>query len=161
MRQRATDAYIDVATGQRPVTAEVDDAIVLSATRQLAGAPRGRSGDQDTFRAAHHALAVGAILCVNGGLQAPKPRLRRRVGHLIREFRGGRSRTRAVYEAERAVELDVVDEPHRLLEVPVALPWEADDEIRRQRQLRASSAQPPHDRLVLECGIAALHRSEH
>src|SRR5215467_11239294 len=135
MRQRATDAYIDVATGQRPVTPEVDDAIVLSAARQVARTPRGRSGDQDTFCAAHHALAVGAILCVNGGLQAPKPCLCSRLGYLSREFRGGCSWTRAVYEAERAVELDVVDEPHRLLEVPIGFPREADDEIRRQRQL--------------------------
>src|SRR5262252_9521780 len=146
MRQRATDAYIDVATGQRPVTQEVDDAIVLSAARQLARTPRGRSGDQDTFRAAHHALAVGAILCVDGSLQAAKPRLCRRLGYLSREFRGRRSRTRAVYEAERAVELDVVDEPHRLLVVPVGFAREADDEIRRQRHLRARTAQAPHDR---------------
>ena len=46
--------------------------------------------------------------------------------------------TRAVQEAERAVEADVLHQLHRLREIGVGFAGKADDEIGRERQVRAA-----------------------
>jgi hypothetical protein len=63
-------------------------------------------------------------------------------------------------KAEALVEADVLDQLHGRLEVGVGLAGEADDEVGADRDVRAHRAQLADLLLVLERGVAALHRRQ-
>ena len=123
--------------------------------------PGGAAGHQHALPRADHRLAVRAVLGVEPRLQRFEARLLHLLRHRVVEGGGRRAGARAVGEAERAVEVDVLDEAHRLREIGVGLAGEADDEVGGERDLRPLGPQPPHDRLVLERRVAALHRGQH
>jgi hypothetical protein len=55
---------------------------------------------------------------------------------------GGRAGARRIFEAVGLGEADLADQRHRGLEIRVGLAGVADDEIRRQREIRPRRAQP-------------------
>ncbi len=71
-----------------------------------------------------------------------------------------RAGTRAVLERERAGEADLAHQLQRRLEIGFALAGEADDEIRRQRQVGPRGAQPRDDAMVVGGTVAAIHRGK-
>ena len=93
-------------------------------------------------------------------LQAHQPRGldlgRRIVGHVCCR----RARTGAEDEGKAGIEAHFVNELHGLLEVLLGFAGKTDDEIRRQRNIRARRAELFHQRLVFEHGIASLHRRQ-
>ena len=112
---------------------------------------------QDALRRSDHRLADGARLassCAAGAAAS-------------RSFRNEKPHRAAPPPAfpgagcrrERGVEVGVARELERRLEVGLGLAREADDEVRGQADAAPRLAQPPHDRAVLERGIAALHRA--
>ena len=90
-------------------------------------------------------------------LQARELHVERR---LVGERGRGRAGARAEHEAEAVVEADVLDQRHRPLEIVLGLAGEADDEVARDRDLGPHRAQLADRALVLERGVAALHRRE-
>ncbi len=78
-------------------------------------------------------------------------------GGRVEQVGGRRAGARAVDEAERRVEADVVHQLHELVEVLVLLAGEADDEVGGQADVGAHRAQLADGALVLERRVAALH----
>src|SRR6185369_1275236 len=161
MRERGGNGDLCIAANERGVAGEVDDAIVVGARRKLAFVAGGVARYDDALLPSDHSLAERAVLFLEQRREALEAGLRDARRNRIRHLGGRSAGTRAVDEAERAVEPDIGDEAHRLLEIGVGLARKADDEVGGKRQTRANGAQPPYDRLVLERRIPALHRREH
>ncbi len=82
-------------------------------------------------------------------------------GGAIRQIRGRRAGTRAVNEAEGAVEAHFLDKLHRGFEIGFGFAGKADDEIGGKRDVGPGGAQPAHDGFVFQRGVAALHRRQY
>ena len=133
------------------------------ALRARAGLSWRRPVDQHALARADHRVADAARYCASS---AACRRSRRACltscGVLVGQLGGRRAGPRAVDEAERAVEADVVDELHRRARSrrsvsPGKPTMKSDDSERPGRAARSA----PDDRLVLERRVAALHRGEH
>ena len=161
VRPCRADGDLGVPADERCVAGEIHDAVVFRPGGELAVVPGGAAGHQHPLPRADHRRAVRAVLGVEPRLQRLEARLLHRRRHGVGEGGCRRARARAVGEAERAVEVDVLDELHRLREIGVRLAGEADDEIRGERNLGPLGAQLPDGRLVLQRRVAALHRRQH
>ena len=117
--------------------------------------------DENALDAADHRFGDGLRQFLDALLQAHQAFDLHFVRRVVGELGGGCPGAGAVEEGKRRVETDIVDELHRFLEILGSLAREADDEVRRQRQVGACGAQLAHQTLVLDRGVAALHRRQH
>jgi hypothetical protein len=126
----------------------------------LPGVASRRPLHQDALARADHPLGNRAGLGVQPPLQQFEPVLLHGVRHRVGQRRGGRARPAAVDEAERLVEAHLGDQVHGRLEVLVGLARESDDDVRGDANVRPYRAQLADSLLVLEHGMAALHRRQ-
>src|SRR5690606_30216346 len=132
------------------VAVKVDPAVVFGTAGQLEFVFSRATLDQDSLYAADHAFADRFRLRVDLRLQALQAFLLEGHRGVIGEAGGRRARARTVDEAERLVEPQVFDQPHRGIEVRVCFAGEADDEIGRERDVRPGLTQFTDLLLVLE-----------
>ena len=73
---------------------------------------------------------------------------------------GGRAGPRRIFERVGAGEADLGDQPQRVVEIALGLAREADDEVRRERDVGPRAAYPLDDAQIVRAGVAAVHRFE-
>ena len=103
----------------------------------------------------------GAGLGRELGLQLGKARALHVLGHLVVHLGGRRAGTRRILERERGGEAHLAHQRHGGGEVGVAFAGEADDEIRRQREVGPDRAQAIDDGAELVHRVLAVHGREH
>src|SRR2546426_6236746 len=161
MGDDGADAYVHERIDEPLRPGKVHYAVVGGAGAELPGSSFGYSFHKHALIRADHGLADLAELRVEEGLK-PLQSFRLFVGGGgVREFRGRRAGARAVEEGEGTVEADLAHQLERGFEVGGGLAGEGDDEVRCEAEAGAGALQAPHDRAVLERGVAALHRGEH
>ena len=101
-----------------------------------------------------------ARLLAEQRLQGGKPRGLHRLGHLVGHRRARRAGPAAVLEGEGRGEAHLVDQPHGVVEVGVALSREADDEVGGQRKVGAHVPQAIDQAEEEIASVPAVHRLE-
>ena len=79
---------------------------------------------------------------------------------VIMQRGSGGAGARAVDEAERGVEADIVDELHHFLEIVVGFARKADDKVTTQHHVGTNGAQFADGAFVFQRGIAAFHGAQ-
>ena len=106
-----------------------------AAAHELAG-PLAGAVEQDRHGAADGGFVEGDLLGVEQLLERRQPFGHHRFRHLgIVQAGRRRAGAGAVFEGVGLGEADIGDQPQGLREIGVALAGEADDEVRRQRQI--------------------------
>ena len=82
------------------------------------------------------------------------------VGDLVLHRRSRRAGTRAVLEGIGLSKTDLLDEPQRHGEILIGLAGEADDEVRRQGDVRLRRTQPIDQAAVVVGAVLAVHQRE-
>src|SRR5262245_61504942 len=80
---------------------------------------------------------------------------------LILAIGGRRSWARRILERKRPGVADVVDDAQRIEKILLGFTRETDDEIRRERYVRTSGAQPPDGIEIFRAGMPPVHRGKH
>jgi hypothetical protein len=134
------DGHVHHLSHQALAAGEVDHAVAFGAAHEFAAIALGGAFDQDALHLAHQALADALDVAVDHGLQLVQAAQLDFVRRVVVQVGGGRARARAEDEAERVVEMDVVDELHHLGKIFLRLAGEADDEIAAHGQIGADGA---------------------
>src|SRR5256885_15378241 len=161
MRHRRGDSHLYELAHEPAWTAKIDDAVVSRAARELPEVSARGAFDENALARADQAFADPARMRIDFPLKPGKPSALRLLWSIVLKVRCGGSQTPAVDERKRAVETDFVHQSQGRLEILLALPGEAHDEIRGDADTGSRGAQPAHDRFVFQGGVPALHRREH
>ena len=82
------------------------------------------------------------------------------IGRVILHLGGWCAGSRAEQKTEAGIETNLVDQLHGCFEIRFGFAREANDEIRRDRDIRPNRSQFAHDGFVFERGISAFHRRQ-
>src|SRR5690554_7768843 len=152
------DFYVDeVANHLRILVAEVHNAVVLGTSRILVRVLLGQTRHQNPLGGTDHLAADIHHILVQAILQNTQPLLLHLHRRIVRQIRRRSTRAGAVDEAEGHIIADVVDQLHSVLEILIGFTREADNEVRREADVRADLAQAAQLGSVLQRRVAALH----
>src|SRR5690554_4531505 len=152
------DFYVDeMANHLRILMAEVHNAVVLGTPRILARVLLGQTRHQNPLSGTDHLAAYIHHILVQAILQNTQPLLLHLHRRIVRQIRRRSTRAGAVDEAEGHIKADVVDQLHGVLEILIGFTREADNEVRREADVRADLAQAAQLGFVLQRRVAALH----
>src|SRR5690554_6357699 len=146
-----------VANHLRILMAEVHNAVVLGTPRILPRVLLGQTSHQNPLSGTHHLAADIHHILVQAILQNTQPLLLHLHRRIVRQIRRRSTRAGAVDEAEGHIKADVVDQLHGVLEILIGFTREADNEVRREADVRADLAQAAQLGFVLQRRVAALH----
>src|SRR5512132_528494 len=108
MRQGTGDRHVDIGIDERALACKVDHPVVRRPRGELRLVLDRSTRHEDTLLRSDHGIAARTVLRVEQRLQARKTRLLDLRKNLLRQLRGGRTRSRAVREAEGTIETDVL-----------------------------------------------------
>src|SRR5882757_85474 len=117
-------------------TGKVDPPVVFGPPGELVRVFPGGALDEYALHSADHPFTDRTGLALELRLQPAQPLLLDLGLNFVRQRRRGRTRTSAVEEAERLVEVHVAHECERGIEITLALARETDDEIGRHADVR-------------------------
>ena len=150
---------LDDAADQPRIALGVDRLQPRRLADQLAGLA-ARLGEQHRHRRARLGDIECPRLLAEQRLQRREPRILHRFGQLIAHCRTRRAGTAAVLERIGRRETDLLDQPHRVVEIGIALARKADDEVGRQSEIRPRRAQAIDEPEKKIAAVLAVHRLE-
>ena len=133
VRQGGRDGDIDELPDQAPgggCGREVDDSIVLGAAGKLVHVFLRAPLHQHALYCADHGGADRGGLSFSLRLQAFEACELDLLRRVVRQVGSGGTGAPAVDKAERAIDIEVFDQPHRCFKISVSLAGKADDEVR-------------------------------